>query len=178
MTDVIAPASMLAKDKHFQTHVEWLRNISALMHKEGSLEKPWDGRVQGEAVKACIDNSRWVAFCPHCKNAEAVDPKEKVFFCFRCNMVDNEYQALPVEFPETKLMNEIIAVLQERPVLPGFGPTQYERICRTKPAITLEIDGRRFGLTRSWHYSQTVDDLRKEQDEPIKAWKKKKDEAK
>lgn len=173
MLEIIATASMLANDKHFKTHAEWIRNFSAEMQAKGTLEKAWDGKVNGEPVKACIDASRWIAFCPYCDHAEAVDPVERVFFCFNCNMIENEYQALPVEFPEVNLINEIIAVLMERPMKQTGGPTRYERVTRMRPMIVVEKNGKRFGLSRSWHWSQSIDDLRAEQDEPIKYWKEK-----
>jgi hypothetical protein len=171
MLDIIAPASMLAKDKHFASHTEWIRNLSAKMAASGDLEKAWDGGVHGEPVKACIDSSRWVAFCPYCASAEAVDPVEKVFFCFHCNMLENDYQALPVEFPEAGLQAQVIAALMERPMIQRGGPTRYERITRMLPVIFLDMNGQRFGLGRSWHFSQTIEDLRAEQDEAIRAWK-------
>lgn len=171
MLDIIAPASMLAQDKHFSTHAEWIRNFSAKLHAEGLLEIAWNGQIHGEPVKACIDSSRWVAFCPYCESAEAVDPVEKIFFCFHCNMLDNNYEALPVEFPEVKLMNEIIATLMERPMIQRGGPTRYERITRMLPVIHIDVNGQRFGLGRAWHHSQSVEDLRAEQDVPIHEWK-------
>ncbi len=171
MLEIIAPASMLANDKHFSSHAEWLRNLSAKMAAAGDLEKAWNGQVRGEPVKACIDSSRWVAFCPYCENAEAVDPIERIFFCFRCNMLENEYEAIPVEFPEAKLLNEIVAVLMERPMIQRGGPTRYERITRMQPVIYIDVNGQRFGLGRAWHHSQSVEDLRAEQDDPIREWK-------
>jgi hypothetical protein len=177
MIDIIAPASMLAKDKHYNTHGEWIRNTSAKMQASGDLEKAWNGTVKGEAVKACIANSSWVAYCPYCKSAEAVDPQEKIFFCFRCNMLENDYSALPVDFPEPAMMAEIIAVLMERPMLQGHGPTRYERIIRMRPAIAIQIDGKRFGLGRAWHWEETIDDLRNQQNVPIAEYLKKKGES-
>lgn len=173
MLDIIAPASLMAQTQHFQTHVEWIRNTSARMYASGNLEAPWNGQIKGKAVKACIDSSRWVSFCPYCNHAEAVDPVEKVFFCFNCNMLDNDHEALPVEFPEAKLMNEIIAVLMERPMKQVGGPTRYERIARMQPMIVIVKGDRRYGLSRSWHWSQSVEDLHLEQDEAILQWKEK-----
>lgn len=169
--DFIAGAALLAQDKHFKTHEEWVRNLSAKMHRDGNLEKAWDGRIKGEPVKAYIESSRWLAKCPYCTRAEGVEPTEKFLFCFGCNMLDNDYQAVPVEFPEENLKNQIIAVLMERPMKPIGGPTKYERIVRMQPRIVIERNGRRFGLGRNWWHEQSVDDLRAEQDELIARWK-------
>lgn len=169
--DIIASASLLANDKHFRTHAEWVRNFSAELHKKGSLEKPWNGSVKGRPVPACIDSSRWIAYCPYCGKPEAVDIDEKFFFCFTCNMVENDYEAVPVQFPDAKTISEIVAVLMERPVKVTGGPTKYERIVRMRPVIGIERDEKRYGLGRDWHFSQTVDDLHREQDDLIRLWK-------
>lgn len=171
MLNVIAPASMLAKGKRFATHGEWIRNISSQMARTGDLEVAWNGSIKGEPVKACIDSSRWVAFCPYCNGAEAVDPQEKIFFCFKCNMFDNDHAALPVEFPDARTIKKIVAVLMERPMKQAGGPTEYERITRLVPLIYIEVGGRRLGLGRAWHWSQSSDDLQLEQEDAIKAYK-------
>jgi hypothetical protein len=176
--NIIAPARLLARDHHFNSHAEWIRNFSAQMENHGTLERAWNGKVRGDVIPAWIDSSRWVATCPFCGRLEAVDPDEKIFFCFNCNMLDNEYEAMPVEFPDEQKINTIMALLMERPMRSIGGPTQYERIARMQPLIAVEIGGRRFTLGRTWHWSQSLDDLKAEQDSPIRSFmdKKKREE--
>jgi len=169
--NIIAGAAMLAQDKHYKTHAEWIRNMSAKMHASGDLEKPWNGNTKGEPVKAYIEVSSWRAKCPYCGHPEAVEPAEKLFFCFHCNMLENDYEARPVEFPEESLKNQIIATLMERPMKNMGGPTKYERIIRMRPMIAIDLNGKRMGLQRDWWHEQTVDDLRREQDDLIAQWK-------
>ena len=57
--NIIAGAAMLAQDKHYKTHAEWIRNMSAKMHANGDLEKPWNGNTKGEPVRAYIEVSSW-----------------------------------------------------------------------------------------------------------------------
>jgi hypothetical protein len=169
--DIIAPASLLAKDRHFNTHAEWVRSHSAKASANGTLEKAWNGKIKGKSAKAYIESSRWLANCPYCGRPEAVDPNEKFMFCFSCNMEANDYEAAPVEFPDIKTVNEITAALMERPMKYLGGPTKYERIVRMQPLIVIERDGKRFGLGRNWDADQTVEDLHEEQDELIRIWK-------
>jgi hypothetical protein len=176
--DQIAPAGMLAKEHHCDSHREWLLKFSAQMHKAGSLEVAWKGEVDGEAVKAYIDYSRWVAACPNCGTVEAVDPEEKLFFCLYCSCEDNSHKARPVEFPEPDVMKRIVRLLLERPVQYMPGPTLYNRIGKAQPAIMLDKHLNepgvhvQFKLSRSWHYDQTVEELEEEQREALESWRK------
>ena len=86
-------------------------------------------------------------------------------------MLENDYEARPVEFPEESLKNQIIATLMERPMKNMGGPTKYERIIRMRPMIAIDLNGKRMGLGRDWWHEQTVDDLRREQDDLIAQWK-------
>lgn len=182
--DVIAPASMLAREQHCSTHREWLLKYTAKMHQAGHLDVAWKGgEVAGDAVKAYIDHSRWIARCPNCQTAEAVDPEEKIFFCMFCSCEDNGYKARPVEFPEPELIKKIVRLLLERPVKHMPGPTAYSRITNAKPAIIVDRRGRveggsiqpgvhiQFKLSRSWHYDQTLEDLEEEQREAVESWR-------
>lgn len=56
--------------------------------------------VEGRQVYARIDWGRWLADCPFCNGSELVSKKERLFFCFSCEMEGNGGQAVEVLFPE------------------------------------------------------------------------------
>jgi hypothetical protein len=172
----IASILIMVQDQKFATHSEWLRNVTAQMEHTGALEKAWNGEIgkfnpDTPDALAWIDNSRWLVTCPFCGNKEGVDPNEAILFCMNCDMLDNNYMALPVVFPDKPTASLIEAVLLERPVTFVPAPTKYERIVRQTPIIFKEINGQLLGLGRCWTPNQSIEDLHAEQDELISAWR-------
>ena len=53
----------------------------------------------GKPVQARIDFGRWIADC-ECGGAEAVDPKDPVFFCVSCGNSRNSGRLREVIFPD------------------------------------------------------------------------------
>ena len=52
-------------------------------------------------VEAVINHSRWIAYCPFCAGAEAVEQGE-LFFCMSCGMDKNKFHPMNVEFPKER----------------------------------------------------------------------------
>ena len=54
--------------------------------------------IGGKPVQAILDFGRWIAVC-ECGGAEAVDPKDPVFFCVSCGNNKTRSKLRRVEFP-------------------------------------------------------------------------------
>lgn len=52
-------------------------------------DSPVKGEPQGKPVNAEINFGQWIAKCPDCKGAEAVDPSEPIFYCCSCGNTAN-----------------------------------------------------------------------------------------
>ena len=70
--------------------------IKALAYKHGHK---LDEAFAGVPVKARIDFGRWIAEC-ECGGAEAVDPKDAVFFCVSCGNAKTSGKLRKVIFPD------------------------------------------------------------------------------
>jgi hypothetical protein len=156
----------------------------------------------GVPVYARIWQGQWIADC-ECNSASFVDPDEPVFFCFGCGNRSNGRKPRPVRFPAE--WKEIEQILLERPVDDLAGLTDLERAGMAKAVLVVEIEeevlepldmqtimeAARSGvlppsrkmvktlpLTRSWEPGETVEDLHRQQEEPIRKWKKELKEGK
>lgn len=78
----------------------------------------------GTAVTAQINRGRWIAICPDCHNAEAVDPEEPVFFCLNCGNIGNGRKFRPVNFPGEREDIEEVMLKREVLELPGANPIE------------------------------------------------------
>lgn len=175
----------------------YIRRQQQLLHKKGIpvTIKDFDKEPTGTPVTARIWQGQWIADC-ECNGACFVDPDEPVFFCFTCGNRANGQKPRPVTFPPTLERLEIERLLLERPVNDIAGLTDLERAGMAKPLLFVEIEveepptgdevlraiaqgkipkpritTRTLPLTRSWEPGETVDDLRKQQETPIKKWK-------
>lgn len=139
-------------------------NIS---RSKGIIIKIEFNKVSKHSVKARIWQGSWIADC-ECGSASFVDPDNPKFFCFGCgNRSDNGWLR-EVEFPNLLERLEIERLLLERPVDDLAGLDDKERAGLARPVIFLEGKG---GLSRNWDPSETVNDLR-EQNQIIEVWKK------
>ena len=57
-----------------------------------------DQKIAGKPVKARLDFGRWIADC-ECGGAEAVDPKDPVFYCVSCGNERTSGKLRRVTFP-------------------------------------------------------------------------------
>lgn len=57
-----------------------------------------EDKICGKSVKARLDFGRWIADC-ECGGAEAVDPKDAVFFCISCGNGKDKGKLRKVIFP-------------------------------------------------------------------------------
>jgi hypothetical protein len=149
--------------------------------------KNLEAEPTGTPVNARIWQGQWIADC-ECNGACFVDPDEPVFFCFTCGNRANGQKPRPVNFPPDDERKEIERLLLERPVNDMAGLTDLERVGMARPLLFVEVKGsdqllafsderqaeptRTLPLTRSWEPGESVADLRKQQEEPIKNWHK------
>lgn len=88
-------------------------------------------KTAGIAVKARINQGRWIADC-ECGGAEYVDTADPIFFCLSCGNRATHGRARPVEFPQN--MEEIEADMLSRKVIISAGRDEIERQLLAKPA--------------------------------------------
>jgi len=161
--------------------------------------KDLDKEPTGVPVVARIWQGQWIADC-ECNGASFVDPDEPVMFCFSCGNRANGSKPRPVTFPPEEQRLEIERLLLERPVDDLAGLTDLERAGMAKPILFVEVqvaeepgigemldavgseelpqdlpskstsNVRIVPLVRSWEPYETVDDLRDQQEEPIRKW--------
>jgi hypothetical protein len=116
---------------------------------------PWSGEITDEADKAIharIDFSRWIGDCP-CGGAAYVEPDDPIMFCPLCGNAFADGKAVRVIFPEPAEMAEIIAALEEREIVGGFGSgTQAMLTARPKYGAA----------ARSWVPGESAADLRQQ----------------
>lgn len=120
------------------------RAVAWLDAKAGRFDRP---RATGETRRkaetlAYVNQGRWVADCPSgCGSALVVDPEDPRFFCPECRNAAIEHDFAVVVFPGEKLRDAIAAVLLERPN----------------------------ELHRSWLPTESLEDLRVENENPFVA---------
>lgn len=124
----------------------------------------------GDPVRARIWQGQWIADC-ECNSASFVDPDEPIFFCFGCGNRLNGNKPRPVLFPPLAERLEIERLILERPVDDRAGLTDMERAGMAKPLLFIQTGENALPLTRSWEPGQSIDDLLREQEEPIRKWR-------
>lgn len=141
----------LAKRDGFENVAQWIRWLAERSRALGRFQNMWDGaHVAGVPLAAFIDFGRWLVRC-ECGQYNYVAPEEPVIFCARCGN-GNCGMARPVLFPSEAMRQKIEQVLFARPVLPH--PMAKNEIEAARLAKPVHAD-----LPRSWHPSQTVEDL-------------------
>jgi hypothetical protein len=138
--------------------------------------KDLDQEPTGIPVKARIWQGQWIADC-ECNGASFVDPDEPVYFCFSCGNRVNGSKPRPVIFPATLERLEIERLILERPVDDLAGLTDLERAGMAKAVLHKEVslpDGTTalLPMVRSWEPHESIEDLRAQQEEPIRKWRK------
>jgi len=185
----------------------YIRNMQQKIHRERGVAvtiKNLDQAPAGAPVTARIWQGQWIADC-ECNSASFVDPDEPIFMCFGCGNRANGSRPRPVSFPPENERKEIERLLLERPVDDLAGLTDLERAGMAKAVLLVEVEDevilqpsmldhiksmeatglpapnvktRYLPLTRSWEPGETVEDLHKQQDEPIRKWKRELKEGK
>lgn len=153
---------------------QYIRNQQAKIRRDRGIAVQivdLDGEPSGEPVRARIWQGQWIADC-ECNSASFVDPEEPIFFCFGCGNRLNGHKLRPVIFPPEAERQEIERLLLERPVDDRAGLTDMERAGMAKPLLYVQIGESSLPLTRSWEPSQTVEDLAREQEIPVREWRK------
>jgi len=128
-------------------------------------------------VRARIELGQWIADC-ECGGAEFVDPQEPIFACMSCGNRADAGRLRPVQFPAPEERKEIERLVLERPVDDLRGLDDLERAHMARAVIYIEQnDGKHLPLTRSWNPSESIADLRKE-NEPVERWKRERGKGK
>jgi len=181
---------------------DYIRKMQRDIHRRGVpvTIKDLDAEPTGTPVVARIWQGQWIADC-ECNGACFVDPEEPIFFCFTCGNRANGQKPRPVLFPPEAERKEIERLLLERPVNDLGGLTDLERAGLAKPILFVQVMEERqvafpssslgdigdvisdqqsasppsaqtLPLTRSWEPGESIEDLRKQQEEPIREWHK------
>jgi hypothetical protein len=133
--------------------------IENICKKQGKgNETPIAGEPKGKPVNAEINFGQWIARCPDCKGAEAVDPNEPIFYCFSCGNFTNGGHPRPVNFPPEKERKAIEKEILKRPVKVGMGTHYIERLTMAIPVVMTK-EGL---LSRSWMPGETLDEIKRQ----------------
>ena len=136
----------------------WIKAKCAESIKAKKIETGWDGQsVEGEPVKAFINQGRWGARCKVCGNPFYVSYKTPVLYCYECGNGGN-VAAYPVEFPENYLEIEA-ALLRREVVLLRVARNEIEAAFIATPKVA--------GLGRSWRPGVSVEALEAEREEKM-----------
>jgi len=174
---------------------DYIRKMQCDIHRRGVpvTINNLEDEPTGTPVVARIWQGQWIADC-ECNGACFVDPDEPIFFCFTCGNRANGSKPRPVIFPPEAERKEIERLLLERPVNDLGGLTDLERAGLAKPVLFVQVESPLSGfrsqqlaidgesssppttqtlpLTRSWEPGESIEDLRKQQEEPIREWHK------
>lgn len=162
-TKIISAKDYMFREK-VKTMKEHIQKTCSEIMKRRILDTPFvDCEPVGKPVYAQVNFGQWVAQC-ECGGAESVDPDDPIFYCFSCGNYANHGKPRSVIFPSKKDVKQIEEVLLRRPVIIKRGANEIDRILNAEPAI---ID--KYGvLSRSWVPGETVDNLRRENNESMK----------
>lgn len=110
--------------------------------------------TKGKAVKAFLQDGRWVAKCPDCFGQEVVTPDIPLFVCLNIHCLDlmNNHWPRPIIFPSAENIAKLesILLLRINPINRNWNPEDGETI------QDLERENVRHGLPKN------LEELRKE----------------
>ena len=153
---------------------QYIKNQQVKIHRDRGIAvtiKDLDQEPSGAPVIARIWQGQWIADC-ECNSASFVDPDEPIFFCFGCANRSNGNKPRPVQFPPEDERKEIERLILERPVDDMAGLTDMERAGMAKALLFKQTGESMLPLTRSWDPFETIDDLKAQQEIPIREWRK------
>lgn len=156
MEEKIITAMDYAKREHANSVKERIEKICKKMGNTN--DTPIKGAVKGKPVAAEINFGQWIATCPDCRGAEAVDPSEPIFYCFSCGNFANGGHPRKVIFPPDKERKAIEKEILKRPVKVGMGTHYIERLTSAEP-MKRTSEGL---LSRSWKPGETVDEIKRQ----------------
>lgn len=162
MEEKIITALDYAKREGAKSVKERIALICEKICKMSAMDTPMKGDPKGKPVKAEINFGQWIAKCPDCNGAEAVDPSEPIFYCCSCGNFSQNGSPRPVEFPPEKERKAIEKEVLKRPVKVGMGTHYIERLTMAIP-MTLSKEGL---LSRSWKPGETLEEI-KRQNKPL-----------
>ena len=147
-----------AKDYAMREGAKTVRERIEIMCKKmgKNNDSPIRGEPKGKPVKAEINFGQWIARCPDCKGAEAVDPDEPIFYCLSCGNFRNGGQPRPVEFPPD--YKAIEREILKRPVKVGMGTHYIERLTMAVPMVMTD-EGL---LSRSWVPGESLEEIKRQ----------------
>lgn len=151
---IVSLEDVAARDGQENGHT-WLLMKCHEAIKTRKFSTPWDGKsVEGEAVKAFVNNGRWGARCKVCNAPQYVSVQTPVLFCVECGC-GNSGKAWEVEFPEER--ERIENALLAREVV--YDET---RLIRNIVELSLHARPKTPGLARTWRTGIAVETLEAE----------------
>lgn len=152
---IITLEDLVERDRQESVNA-WLLWKAAEALQAGKIQWMWDGStVQGEPVKAFINNGRWLARCKVCANPMYVSWQTPNFYCPECGN-GGSTAAWSVEFPDER--EQIEEALLHRPVdlaQPGkLIRNRVELAFNQRPVIS--------GLGRNWRFGVSIEQLLKD----------------
>lgn len=143
----------------------WLLKKCAEAMKAKKFSVAWDGEtVEGEPVRAFINNGRWGARCKVCNSPQYVSANTAVLFCVECGN-GNSGKAWGVEFPAER--EEIETALLAREVV-----IDESRLIRNIVELSFSVRPKVPGLARHWRTGIRVEEIEQETEALKKGSKK------
>lgn len=129
--------------------------------KAQKIRQGWDGvTVEGEPVKAFINNGRWLGRCKVCANPIYVSYVTPILYCPECGNGGSS-AAWGVEFPAER--EAIETILLARPVELG----NPKKLIRNDVELAFNSRSVISGLSRDWLPGDNVEQLQTENDEAL-----------
>ncbi len=156
--DVIT-AKDYAERQGLRTVKQRILQINNDLKNRNLIDTPFKDVDPVGEVKAEICFGAWIARCPDCCGAEAVDPDEPIFYCFSCGNRSINGAPRKVIFPDEVTRDQIEKLVMNRPVNDSVGLNKIDRAFNAKPKIQVLVDEKVQVLSRSWKPTETVKDL-------------------
>lgn len=160
MEKIITLDDLVLRDKKdsVQAWIIWKCEEAIKAHK---IRGGWDGvTVEGEPVKAFINNGRWLGRCKVCANPIYVSPVTPILYCPECGN-GGSAGAWGVEFPAER--EAIEAILLARPV----ELSNPKKLIRNEVELAFNSRAVLQGLGRDWLPGESIEQLQAENDEAL-----------
>ncbi len=83
-------------------------------NKQHLEERALGSETRGEPIYAEVNHSRWIAECPYCHGAGAINLTDKTFFCQTCFNADIQNYPRPLIVPSVNERKTIEKELKKR----------------------------------------------------------------
>ena len=153
----VITAKDYAERQGLKTVKQRILQINNDLKNRNLIDTPFQDVEPIEEVEAEISFGSWIANCPDCGGAEAVDPDEPIFYCFSCGNRSINGVPRKVIFPDEDARDQIEELVMARPVNDSIGLNKIDRAFNAKPKIQVLVDDKIEVLSRSWKPVETVE---------------------